>query len=516
MTPKKVVPKGTDDIIELTDIVEPGVLPNENAGAGLTDATFEDELDSMLADAPELSAAAKDVGAAPEAGASPAAAAEDDDFADLDSLLDDLGDDLPNAKPPAPKIPPPSGAPVATAAVPDETLLDVDDLLAEVGAGDTAAFAPKAAAAEAAAPAAEDDGLDVDEFLAAFETTDAAAQPASAQVIDAFELDADALLAELQEETPPPAEEDDLLAELKSVMGGDLTDTPVVEAAVAEPALTPEPEIIETEPEIFSAEPEVEAAAAEPEIPVVEAELVPEPDLAEVDLTELAGESAQPESAFDLNEVAAADEITSPADAPVDLMADLMAELAPEMPADEDLMAMAAAADASADVVGVEAAVGSDEVVAPDASESAPQAPGTAEGALADEDLQHLDALLDDILQPTAAPAAPAEEPFVETPSQPAPEMQAPVVEEIPPPAAPGPAPEPACAAVVDADELLAGLLAEDGPLLGTVRDLVRQEMEERLVALEERLVENLDKAAAKAAAQVIREEIVALAQDMD
>ena len=69
---------------------------------------------------------------------------------------------------------------------------------------------------------------------------------------------------------------------------------------------------------------------------------------------------------------------------------------------------------------------------------------------------------------------------------------------------------------MVDADDLLAGLLAEDGPLLGTVRDLVRQEMEARLVALEERLVENLDKAAAKAAAQVIREEIVALAQDMD
>lgn len=512
MTPKKVVPKGTDDIIELTDIVEPGVLPNENAGAGLTDATFEDELDSMLADAPELSAAAKDMGAAPETGASPAVAA-DDDFADLDSLLDDLGDDLPNAKPPAPKIPPPPGAPVATAAVPEETLLDVDDLLAEVGAGDMAAFASKASAAEAAAPAAEDDGLDVDEFLAAFETTDAAAQPASAQVIDAAELDADALLAELQDETPPPAEEDDLLAELKSVMGGDLTDTPVVEATAAEPALAPESEIIETESEIFSAEPEAEAAAAEPEIPVVEAERVPEPDLAEVDLTELAGESAQPEPAFDLNEVAAAaDEIPSPADAPVDLMA----ELAPEMPADEDLMAMAAAADASADVVGVDAAIGSDEAVAPDAPESEPQAPDTAEGALADEDLQHLDALLDDILQPTAAPVAPAEEPPVETPPQSAPEIQAPVVEEIPPPAAPGPAPEPACAAVVDADDLLAGLLAEDGPLLGTVRDLVRQEMEARLVALEERLVENLDKAAAKAAAQVIREEIVALAQDMD
>ncbi len=509
MTPKKVVPKGTDDIIELTDIVEPGVLPNENAGAGLTDATFEDELDSMLADAPELSAAAKDMGAAPEPSASPAAAAEDDDFADLDSLLDDLGDDLPNAKPPAPKIPPPSGAPVATAAVPEEILLDVDDLLAEVGVGDTAAFASKAPVAEATAPAAEDDGVDVDEFLAAFETTDAAAQPASAQVIDAAALDADALLAELQEETPPPAEEDDLLAELKSVMGGDLTDAPVAEATVAEPALAPEPESIETEPEIFSIEPEMEAAAAELEMPVAEAELAPEPDLTAAGPAAVEPEIIQPEPAFDLSEVAAAEEeIPSPADASVDPMADLMAELAPEMPADEDLMAMAAAADVVSDVG-----------VAQPAPEPALQDPATTEGALADEDLQHLDALLDDILQPTgasAASAAPAEELPVETPLQSAPEMQAPVVEEIPPPPAPGPAPEPACAAVVDADEMLAGLMAEDGPLLSTVRDLVRQEMEMRLAALEERLVENLDKAAAKAAAQVIREEIVALAQDMD
>ena len=53
MAPKKVVPKGTDDIIELTDIVEPGVLPATDSGSGLTDATFEDELDSMLADVPE-------------------------------------------------------------------------------------------------------------------------------------------------------------------------------------------------------------------------------------------------------------------------------------------------------------------------------------------------------------------------------------------------------------------------------------------------------------------------------
>ena len=68
----------------------------------------------------------------------------------------------------------------------------------------------------------------------------------------------------------------------------------------------------------------------------------------------------------------------------------------------------------------------------------------------------------------------------------------------------------------MDTGALLAELLAEDSPLLATVRDMVRQETETRLAALEERLTENLDKAAAKAAAQIIREEIAALAQDMD
>ena len=67
MAPKKVVPKSTDDIIELTDIVEPGMLPVEDAGSALTDATFEDELDSMLSDVPELSAAAEDLHAPPAA-----------------------------------------------------------------------------------------------------------------------------------------------------------------------------------------------------------------------------------------------------------------------------------------------------------------------------------------------------------------------------------------------------------------------------------------------------------------
>ena len=134
----------------------------------------------------------------------------------------------------------------------------------------------------------------------------------------------------------------------------------------------------------------------------------------------------------------------------------------------------------------------------------APEAPA-AEGPLAAEDLQQLDALLDDILQPgSASGPAPAE---AETPAAPAP--QAVMPEET------AAAASSVVAAPVDTAALAAELLADDGPLLATVRDLVRQELEERMAALEERLTQNLDKAAAQAAAQIIREEIAALAQDL-
>lgn len=492
MAPKKVVPKGTDDIIELTDIVEPGMLPAE-ADSGLTDATFEDELDSMLADVPELSAAAKDLDAAPAAKAAPAAApAADDDFADLDSLLEELGDDLADSKPPAPKAPPAAAAEAVPA---EDDLLDVDDLLAEVGAGDTADFA--VASAPEATATAEEDIVDVDKFLADFEDAETAAPAASEQVIDAAAVGSDDLLAELQSaaapEPEPDLEEDDLLAELKSVMGGDLADAPP-------------------------------AAPVQPETPAPAAELEPEPvpefNLDELDLTvsepEIAAPAAEPE----------AEAVEEPAVEPA-------APEAVPTPMDDDPMAMAAAA-----------------MAAP----AEPGAPAGAEegSALGDEELQHLDALLDDILQPTAPPspapepeipaapeaaeAAPVEEIELEPPLESEPELEAvepepepepetaePELEiesvaaaEIPSEPAPEAALAPPAAPVVDTEALLAELLAEDSPLLATVRDMVRQETETRLAALEERLVENLDKAAAKAAAQIIREEIAALAQDME
>ena len=401
MAPKKIVPKGTDDIIELTDIVEEGKLPLEDTGKGLTDASFEDELDSMLADVPELSAAKKEVEAmaGPVAAAAPAAAPADvDDLADLDSLLEGLDDDV-NFKPPAPKAPPKAAAPA------DDVLLDVDDLLAEAGVADKADIAP-------AAPSVGDDAS-VDDFLAEFADADSAAgtegaAAPSASAIDGATVDADELLAELQSAAEPEVEDDDLLAELKSVMGGGEAEEP------ATPATAPKAEAPAADP--F----EAAMAAAAPAAPV----------------------SADPFEAA-------------------------LAEAAPQAP------------------------------------EAAPAAEvPAADDALDTEDLQQLDALLDDILQPGAA-----------ADSIPAAEEAA--LAEADPVVMPEETVQTASAAAVDTATLAAELLAEDGPLLTTVRDMVRQELEERMAVLEERLTQNLDKAAAAAAAQIIREEIAALAQDL-
>lgn len=425
MAPKKIVPKGTDDIIELTDIVEEGKLPLEDTGKGLTDASFEDELDSMLADVPELSAAEKELAAmagpaAATAYTAPAASAGDDDLADLDSLLEGL-DDNPDVKPPAPKTVVPA----------DDVLLDVDDLLAEAGVVGEANIAP-------AAPAV-DDNASVDDFLAEFADVDNIVQPDGAAVpsvssIDGATVDADDLLAELQIAVEPVAAEDDLLAELKSVMGGD----PAAEAAPA-----------------------------------------PETPAAPVDPFEAAMAAAAP-AAADPFEAAMAAAKPAPADPFEAAMAAAEPVAEPVAPlVEEDLADLAEVA-------------------------LAPEAPA-AEGPLAAEDLQQLDALLDDILQPgSASGPAPAE---AETPAAPAP--QAVMPEET------AAAASSVVAAPVDTAALAAELLADDGPLLATVRDLVRQELEERMAALEERLTQNLDKSAAQAAAQIIREEIAALAQDL-
>ena len=341
----------------------------------------------------------------------------------------------------------------------------------------------------------------MDKFLAEFEDAETAAPTASEQLIDAATVDADDLLAELQGAAEPEAEEDDLLAELKSVMGGDLAEAPA--AAKAQPeAPAVEPEMPAPEPE-FNLD-ELDFAAPEPKTPATAPEM-PEtqPEIpAELEIGALPPETVAVEP-----------------DAPV----------AGPTPMDDDLMAMAAAA-----------------MAAPAEPEASIET--TEDSALADDDLQHLDALLDDILQPTAPTPPPAPEPealvepeaaveaipveeialesepeleATEPEQEPEPEAAEPEIEnvaaeELSSEPVPETAPAPTAAPLVDTESLLAELLAEDSPLLNTVRDLVRQETETRLATLEERLVENLDKAAAKAAAQIIREEIAALAQDMD
>ena len=330
-------------------------------------------------------------------------------------------DDNPDVKPPAPKTVVPA----------DDVLLDVDDLLAEAGVVGEANIAP-------AAPAV-DDNASVDDFLAEFADVDNIVQPDGAAVpsvssIDGATVDADDLLAELQIAVEPVAAEDDLLAELKSVMGGD----PAAEAAPA---------------------PETPAAPADP-FEAAMAAAAP----AAADPFEAAMAAAKPAPADPFEAAMAAAEPVAEPVAPL---------------VEEDLADLAEVA-------------------------LAPEAPA-AEGPLAAEDLQQLDALLDDILQPgSASGPAPAE---AETPAAPAP--QAVMPEET------AAAASSVVAAPVDTAALAAELLADDGPLLATVRDLVRQELEERMAALEERLTQNLDKAAAQAAAQIIREEIAALAQDL-
>lgn len=470
MAPKKIVPKGTDDIIELTDIVEKGKLPQEDAGASLTDASFEDELDSMLADVPELSAAAKEVAASPGSGAAgrpapvaaPAAAVDSDELADLDSLLEDLEDDLTATAPPAPKA-----APTAPA---EEVLLDVDDLLAEAGAADQADFAPPAASA---GPVGDDTA--VDDFLAEFADLDASApvggEGAAPVSIDGATVDADDLLAELQGAMEPEVEEDDLLAELKSVMGD------------AAPGKAAAPEVAAPAADSF----EAAMAAASPESEPVNAEVsAPEAASVDVDPFEAAMAATPPEP-----------EAVTP-EAPAPEADPFEAAMAAQAPSGEDLAAMVAAAQEEKA-----------------AATAAPKAPAE-DDALAPEELQQLDALLDDILQPGAAAAVieadgvmPDEEAAAEVELAPqAAVAQEDVFEPVETVAA-------APAAPVDTAALASELLAEDSPLLTAVRDLVQQEMEARMAALEERLTQNLDKAAAQAAAQIIREEIAALAQDL-
>lgn len=439
MSPKKVVPVGADDIIELTDIVESGVLP---ADSSITDASFEDELDSMLAEAPELAAVggAMEADSAMSAEASAAPPVGDEELADLDSLLDDLGDDIGNAKPPAPKDSAPAPG--------EDITLDVDDLLAE----SAAATPVKSAAAPTPDPSAE-----IDAFMAEFSDAGATATAGNApaaqaeqKVLDGASTASDDLLAELLSPAKKASEEDDLLAELESMMGGG-TETPAPKAA---PAPEPEP-IVEAEPE----------AAPEPEN-AVDPESAPSAE-------EILEETAAPEAAF------AAEMLDADAPAAEGFPSAVTEEMVTPAVEDNDLVDLPA--------------------MAPDA-EAAP---------LGDEDLQHLDALLDDILQPGATIAAATDS--ATPPQDAAGDVSAEVSEpEIMTEEALAAAPAPDSAAIA------AELMAEDGPLFAAVRELIAQEMEARIAALEERLAQNLDKTAAKAAAKVIREEIAALMQDME
>lgn len=163
--------------------------------------------------------------------------------------------------------------------------------------------------------------------------------------------------------------------------------------------------------------------------------------------------------------------------------------------------------------------------------------------ATGESNLEELDALIDDIMSPNDAPEAKvSEEAAPNVVKQQAPPVEkaeeveeitevTEVVEEDKQPVAAAPTPEaepqkpdaPAPAATpteaADLDSLTKQLT--DGPLLVAIQNIAKQEVErqldEKLKELEQKietqLISNLDKAAASAAAKVIREEIAALAQ---
>ena len=131
--------------------------------------------------------------------------------------------------------------------------------------------------------------------------------------------------------------------------------------------------------------------------------------------------------------------------------------------------------------------------------------------------LEDLDALIDDIMSPSGPeqqPEAPAREEDL-----PAVEKDAPALEEDAPAAdpvleEPRPASDQAAPRAEENLEELAEKLAQ-GPLFAAIQNMVGQELDNRFGDLENRLAEKMDKAAAAAAAKVIREEITAMLQDL-
>ncbi len=392
----------SDDILELTDIVEEGSLPEKKTDDG-SESSFEDELDALFGDVEDLDFNSED---AKDPPMNPNEELSMPDMSDLNSLLDDL---------------------------------DREGSKAELNHRD-------------------DDSRQIEGV--------------------------DELLADILPEAPAEVED------------------------VAE-------EILSTKPDA--------TASGEDELDA----LLDELDLAGKDEANLEADKKTAEKKLPLildpdalNKVEKAEEKEPAAPAPANKGETGASEPAPS-PEEPVPATVAEAQEELSPAPETAAEPGKDEEPAP--LKAAPPAQEPLEEAAdknAGKHLEELDALIDDIMSPSGA-SGPGQQP--EAPAQeeglPAVEKDAPALEEDAPAAGPvleepQPAPEQAAPRAEANLEELAEKLAQ-GPLFAAIQNMVGQELDNRFGDLESRLAEKMDKAAAAAAAKVIREEITAMLQDL-
>lgn len=422
------MPKSSsDDILELTDIVEEGCLPEKKTDEG-SESSFEDELDALFGDVEDINL---ESGNAKEPPINPNEELSMPDMSDLDSLLDDLGRE--------------GNKTGHNPGDEDSRQIEgVDELLADILPEDPAEVedaVEKTIPAKPAAPASGEDELD-------------------------------ALLDELNS----PGED-----ETASEAGKNTADKKL--PLILDPDALEEVKKAEEKESASPAEPAHTAASAAQE------EFSPAPESAE-----------EPEKDEEAAPLEPAPPATEPLEGqPADMEA-LLTKLDAEIKSKPDASAQEAGKDAPEPLKG------------------------TADEGADNEHLKDLDALIDDIMTPAGTTGA-GQQPEVLTQEEdlpaaekdgPAPEEHAPAPDPVAAPVLeplPAATKEPAPHAAENLEEL-AEKLAQ-GPLFAAIQNMVGQELDSRFGDLENRLAEKMDKAAAAAAAKVIREEISAMLQDL-
>lgn len=429
----------SDDILELTDIVEEGSLP-EKKTAGGSESSFEDELDALFGDVEDLDF---DSGDAKDPPMNPNEELSMPDMSDLNSLLDDL--DREGSK-----------AELNHRDDDSRQIEGVDELLADIlpeAPAEVEDAAEEILSAKPDATASGEDELDalLDELnLAGKDEANLEADKKTAEKKLPLILDPDAL------DKVKKAEEKEPAAPTPASKG---------ETGASEPAPSPE------EP--------VPAAASE-----AQKDLSPAPEAAE-----------EPGKAEEPAPLKAA----PPAKEPPEEQPGGADELFSKPDEETNLKPVTDAAEAEKDAL-----------------EPLEEAADKNVGKHLDE----LDALIDDIMSPSGA-SGPAQQPGAPAQKEdlPAVEKDAPALEEDAPAAGPvleepRPASKQAAPRAEANLEELAEKLAQ-GPLFAAIQNMVGQELDNRFGDLENRLAEKMDKAAAAAAAKVIREEITAMLQDL-